>query len=48
MNSKLHTLEANGTWEVTDLPPGRKAIGCNGYSKLSTILMALSSNTRLG
>jgi len=28
MNHELQALEDNGTWLVTDLPPGRKAIGC--------------------
>ena len=28
MNSELRALEANGTWELTSLPPGKRAIGC--------------------
>ena len=28
MNSELRALEGNGTWELTTLPPGNKAIGC--------------------
>ncbi|GKC59643.1 cysteine-rich receptor-like protein kinase 8 [Tanacetum coccineum] len=27
MDSKLRALEDNGTWELTELPPGKKAIG---------------------
>jgi len=27
MNLELQALEENGTWYLTDLPPGRKAIG---------------------
>ncbi|CAO2812689.1 unnamed protein product [Amaranthus hypochondriacus] len=26
---KIDALERNGTWTVTDLPPGKKAIGCS-------------------
>lgn len=33
MNDELHALEINHTWEVTDLPPGKKAIGCKWLFK---------------
>lgn len=33
MNLELDTLEVNGTWEVTSLPPNRKAIGCKWIYK---------------
>jgi len=46
MNAELEALEQNHTWEITSLPPGRKAIGCkwlyktkfiaNGYIKPSS------------
>lgn len=28
MNEELDALESNGTWEITDLPTGKTAIGC--------------------
>ena len=28
MNLELRALEDNGTWEITSLPPGKRAIGC--------------------
>lgn len=28
MKQELEALERNGTWKITDLPPGSKAIGC--------------------
>ncbi|GKB60306.1 retrovirus-related pol polyprotein from transposon TNT 1-94 [Tanacetum coccineum] len=33
MNSELKALEDNDTWEVTDLPPGKRAIGCHWLYK---------------
>ena len=33
MNLELRALEANGTWCLTDLPPGRKAISCKWIFK---------------
>jgi hypothetical protein len=27
MSAELHALEQNGTWEMSSLPPGKKAIG---------------------
>lgn len=33
MNEELYTLEMNNTWEVTDLPPHEKAIGCKWLYK---------------
>lgn len=29
MNEELEALESNNTWEITDLPHGKHAIGCN-------------------
>lgn len=29
MNEDLRALEANGTWDIVDLPPNKKAIGCH-------------------
>lgn len=34
MNSEIDALELNGTWELTDLPPGKMAVGCKWVSKL--------------
>lgn len=34
MNDELNALESNGTWEVTDLPPGQKSIGCKWLFKI--------------
>ena len=28
MDAKILALEANNTWTVTSLPPGKKPIGC--------------------
>jgi len=33
MNVELQALEQNGTWELTQLPPGKKAIGCKWLFK---------------
>jgi hypothetical protein len=34
MNSEIEALELNKTWILTDLPPGKKAIGCRWVYKL--------------
>lgn len=34
MNLELQDLEENGTWEITELPRGRKAIGCKWLFKI--------------
>ena len=28
MQKEIQALEDNGTWEISDLPPGKKALGC--------------------
>lgn len=28
MNEELKALEKNNTWEITDLPMGKKSVGC--------------------
>ncbi|GJZ50580.1 retrovirus-related pol polyprotein from transposon TNT 1-94, partial [Tanacetum coccineum] len=33
MTSELKALEENGTWELTSLPPNKKAIGCHWLYK---------------
>ena len=30
MHNEIQALENNGTWRVTDLPPGKKALGSRG------------------
>lgn len=34
MNEELEALEANKTWVITNLPPGKKAIGCKWLYKI--------------
>jgi len=34
MKSEIHALETNGTWTVTQLPPGKKALGCKWVYKI--------------
>lgn len=34
MRNEIAALEANDTWEVTDLPPGKKAIGSKWCHKI--------------
>ena len=34
MQFELATLEANNTWFITTLPPGKKAIGCYWVHKI--------------
>ncbi|GJU18280.1 putative RNA-directed DNA polymerase [Tanacetum coccineum] len=34
MNTKIEALHKNNTWEVTNLPPGRKLIGCKWVYKI--------------
>ena len=28
MNDKMRSLQKNQTWELVDLPPGKKPVGC--------------------
>ncbi|GJU37121.1 hypothetical protein Tco_1185475 [Tanacetum coccineum] len=45
VDSKVnYSLEKNNTWELADLPEGRKA---NGFIKLSIILMVKLKDTKL-
>lgn len=34
MKMELQALEANNTWELTTLPPGKKPIGCKWVYKI--------------
>ena len=33
MNIELQALERNATWDITQLPPGKRAIGCKWLFK---------------
>ena len=34
MNKEIHALIKNNTWDIVDLPPGKKAIGCKWVYKV--------------
>ena len=34
MKNEIHALETNGTWIVTQLPPGKKTLGCQWVYKI--------------
>jgi len=34
MQKEIQALEDNGTWEISDLPPGKKALGCKWVFKI--------------
>ena len=34
MDAKIKALEANNTWTITSLPPGKKPIGCKWVSRV--------------
>lgn len=34
MQTELNALEANNTWKITSLPPGKKAVGCKWVFKI--------------
>lgn len=34
MKTEIQALEDNKTWEITDLPPGKKPIGCRWVYKV--------------
>jgi len=46
MQAEIHALEKNGTWTITDLPPGKKISDVNGFTRPNIILMTLLSVTR--
>lgn len=31
MEVEIQALQANNTWQLTNLPSRKKAVGCNGY-----------------
>ncbi|KAL0358344.1 UNVERIFIED_CONTAM: hypothetical protein Sangu_0683800 [Sesamum angustifolium] len=46
MNQELTALEKNDTWDLVELPPGKKAIGSRGYSNSNLILMGVFNGTK--
>ena len=34
INEEIHALTKNGTWEITNLPKGKKAVGCKWVYKI--------------
>lgn len=34
MKSELQAMEANNTWEITQLPKGKKVVGCKWVFKI--------------
>lgn len=46
MEEELNIIENNETWSLVDRPKDKKVIGVNGFSRLSFIQMALSTNTK--
>lgn len=34
MNEEINALEANGTWEITDLPPGKRPLDTKWVYKI--------------
>jgi len=46
MKDEITALNNNHTWEIVDLPKGKKAIGCRWVYKLSTRLMDPLTNLR--
>lgn len=46
-NEELSALESDHTWEVTELPPKKKPIGCKCLYKTNIIQMRLLTDTRL-
>lgn len=34
MQTELNALEANNTWELTELPAGKKVVGCKWIYKV--------------
>jgi len=34
MSREIHALETNETWDLTKLPPGKKALGCKWVYKI--------------
>lgn len=47
MDEELRALESNGTWSIVTLPPDKRVVGCNGYTKQSFELMAAWKDIKL-
>jgi len=39
IDNEIQSIIQNHTWELTDLPPGCKPLGANGYLKRNSELM---------
>ena len=46
MKAEMQAIEANKTWEVSDLPRNHKAIGLKWVFKVKRILKAMWLNTK--
>lgn len=47
MKSEIEALELNGTWDLTHLPQGKKALGCTWIIRLNASLVVLLYGIRL-
>ena len=48
MQAEIEALEANNTWSIVPLPPGKVAISSKWVYKVNITLMAPLKDTRLG
>nr|GEV86280.1 zinc finger, CCHC-type [Tanacetum cinerariifolium] len=48
INDEIDSLVSNNTWELSDLPPGLKQLGVDGYLELNTIKMDPFKLLKLG
>lgn len=47
MTNEIRALEANGTWDMASLPPGKKALGCKWVYKINIMQMGQWSGSKL-
>ena len=48
MEDEMRALEKNQTWELADLPKGKKPVGCRWCTQLNTIRMGVLRDARRG